>query len=137
MWKIPGSSISYFEYLRRQPHLWSDHSLWPRIFKNSAFICLCKAELPVPSSWTTQDSTDRDFGLPFHYKEENLSPLPWKTLLPHISNRRLPVVFTWKTTKHWHEAWERGEEKCCVLKQFVGSGLAAMLLLGKNIKLWV
>lgn len=63
-------------------------------------------------------------------RRKSLAPLSWKTPCPTFPTGDT-CVFTWKTTVHGHghETWRR---EMCIWKQRVGSGLVAMLLLGKT-----
>lgn len=98
------------------------HSPWPRRLKSSVCVKpyytvrgLHRALLPGT------------LGLPFPLKKKTLSSIGMKDPPAPRFKQEIPVVFTWKTTMHWHgpEMWRR---EMCIIKQHVGSGPAAMLL---------
>lgn len=124
VWNTSGSSISYLEYLRRQPHLWSNHL--KKKTKQCIHFSLCETRYP--------NSSDRDISVAVAMKDSIAMKNP---PAPHFKQEIIYCVHLEKQLSIDIKTWRCGEEKYYTLNYLWAQGLAAMLLSGRNVKLWV
>lgn len=117
--KHMGSSRSYSEYLKQQPHLWSNFSRGMA----SCFLYLCKVQFCLWGAGAAWNCTGLQFpqwehsGCCFTRKKKNLAPLPWR---PSRSSKQI-ICLPGKTTNHWHEGMEMWRREIPHFKVIHGS----------------